>query len=860
MTHINQNARHTLYFSLFALLIAIAAGILTARWVTSPIKRLNEAAREIARGEMDRTVAITRPAEIGELANTFNNMAAKLKKTFDQLQDEIAERKQAEDAIRESEERFRRLLQEVPTIAIQGYRLDGTTTYWNQASERLYGYTKEEAIGRSLLDLIVPPEMQKQVKEAVKFMTETGQPIPSAELSLMKKDGSRVEVFSNHALIKLPGLPAELFCLDVDLSERKRAEEGIKAAELRYRTLFEEAPVMYVTFRIEDGEPIIKSCNQAFVNAMDYPKGQIIGRHLTDFLSDDSIVKMKAGLPGLLDGNTVVGERELIAKEGRTVYTLVRAIRELDSQGRLAGIRAMFTDITDRKKAEEKLRLAEFSIESSSLATFWFGRQGNVVRVNEAACRSLGYTREELMRMTVKGFDPDFQADEKWDATWEEIKARRNYVVIETRHCSKEGRIFPVEVVSSYFEYGEKEYIFSFVRDISDRRRMEEEKVRLEAQLNQAQKMEAIGTLAGGIAHDFNNILSAIFGYTEMAINKVGAGDRLRHYLEQIHKAGERARDLVKQILTFSRQKEQERKPMLIAPVIAEGIKLLRSSLPTTIDIRHDIDDESATVLADPTQIHQVLMNLCTNASHAMREKGGALIIELVRESVKSLKTLRPLNLNRGEYVKLIVSDTGHGIDPAIMDRVFDPFFTSKSPGEGTGLGLSVVYGIVRNHGGAIDVSSEPGKGTKVAVYFPLIEDEETIRDEAQEPIQVGSEHILFIDDEETLAELGGMMLTSLGYRVTSMTSSIAALEAFRAKPHGFDLVITDMTMPSMRGDHLAMELLKIRPDIPIILCTGYSEAMTEEKAAGLGMRGYLMKPLTLQDLGNVIWKTLNLK
>ena len=382
----------------------------------------------------------------------------------------------------------------------------------------------------------------------------------------------------------------------------------------------------------------------------------------------------------------------------------------------------------------------------------------------------------------------------------------------------------------------------------------------MEIQLRQSQKMEAIGTLAGGIAHDFNNILSAIMGYTDMALAKPGLDNSRRHYLEQVFKAGGRAKDLVKQILTFSRQQEQERKPVLIAPIIKEGIKLLRSSLPTTINITQNITDEQIMVLADPTQMHQVLMNLCTNASHAMRESGGVLGIQLFHENVISERTLSPLTLARGIYAKLTVSDTGHGIDATIIDKIFDPFFTSKAPGEGTGLGLSVVYGIIRDHGGAIEVSSEPGMGTTVTCYFPIIETEEILQEQTHESIPGGSERILFIDDEEALVELGSMMLTSLGYQVTSMTSSLDALKAFRSHPYSFDLVITDMTMPNMRGDHLAMEILKIRPDIPIVLCTGFSEMISEDKAKDLGIRQLIMKPISMNNLASEIRKVLSVK
>ncbi|MGO9138758.1 MAG: PAS domain S-box protein [Syntrophales bacterium] len=394
-------------------------------------------------------------------------------------------------------------------------------------------------------------------------------------------------------------------------------------------------------------------------------------------------------------------------------------------------------------------------------------------------------------------------------------------------------------------------------REVTERRQAEQQRRAFEQRLRRAEKMEAIGTLAGGIAHDFNNILSAIVGYTEIALMETGDDDRLGHYLNRVLKASARAKDLVKQILAFSRQQEQERKPVLVVPIIEEAIKLLRSSLPSTIELTQNVTDESVMVLADPSQIYQVVMNLCTNAAHAMRETGGALDIQLVRETIEPSRMLRSLNLTAGDYAKLTVTDTGHGIDPSIMDRIFDPFFTTKGPGEGTGLGLSVVYGIARNLDGSIDISSEPGKGTIVTAYFPLIEPEELKREQVTEAIPGGSERILFVDDEAVLVEWGDIMLRSLGYLVTPRASSIEALEAFRANPHGFDLVITDMTMPNMRGDQLSTEILRIRSDIPIILCTGFSEMISEEKAAIIGIRQFIMKPIDKRKLADTIRKAL---
>ncbi len=393
--------------------------------------------------------------------------------------------------------------------------------------------------------------------------------------------------------------------------------------------------------------------------------------------------------------------------------------------------------------------------------------------------------------------------------------------------------------------------------DISRIKDLEKESFRVQAQLQQAQKMEAIGTLAGGIAHDFNNILSAVIGYTEIVLCDVPEDTSQHRNLREVLKAGNRARDLVKQILTFSRQTEQELKPVQINQVVGEALKLLRASLPTTVTIVQNIQSDS-TVLADPTQIHQVIMNLCTNAAHALRSKGGHLEIELSDLALGGNFTDQHSYLSPGVYIKLRISDTGHGMEKAILDRIFDPFFTTKEPGEGTGMGLAVVMGIIKSHGGIITVDSEIGKGSTFNVFLPVIQQdvEQEVRTKA--PIPTGNERILFIDDEKTLVDLGRQILQRLGYEVTIRTSSVEALELFMEQPHKFDLVITDMTMPNMTGDELAGKLMNIRADIPVILCTGYSERISKERANDLGIKEFILKPIVMRELAKTVRNVLD--
>ncbi len=381
----------------------------------------------------------------------------------------------------------------------------------------------------------------------------------------------------------------------------------------------------------------------------------------------------------------------------------------------------------------------------------------------------------------------------------------------------------------------------------------------LEAQLRQVQKMEAIGTLAGGIAHDFNNILGAILGYAEMALGDLPPDSPVQHFIKQIGKASERAKELVGQILAFSRRTEQEFKPIRISAVIKEASRFLRASLPSSIRIVQDVNARYEVVRADPTQIHQVFMNLCTNAAHAMRDTGGVLKIKLSKVDLGGENLVS--DLSAGPHLELTVSDTGHGIDPAIMDRIFDPFFTTKEPGEGTGMGLAVVHGIVKNHGGAILVESRPGQGTAFRVYLPVaVGESASERAQIEESPSGGRERILFVDDEEMLVELGRTMLSRFGYEVVSLTSSVEALKIFQAAPGSFDLVITDMTMPILSGVDLARSMLRVRPDMPVILVTGFSEVASHAKTQELGISEIILKPITRDVLAKAIRRSLDKK
>jgi PAS domain S-box-containing protein len=517
---------------------------------------------------------------------------------------------------------------------------------------------------------------------------------------------------------------------------------------------------------------------------------------------------------------------------------------------------ALKLEIIERKRFEEALRESEeryrqladllpqpvFEIDGDNLLTF----------VNRAAFKAFGYSQEDFSRgLSV----PQLFAPEDREKVLQSfhLKSEGDEIGnLELMAKRKNGNTFPALIYANPIVRGDLVTgMRGIIMDISERKRME-------AELLRTQKLKSIGVLAGGIAHDFNNILTAIIGYTELAMRRI-AGDRdIGGHLDQVLQASLRAKDLIKQILVFSRKGKNEPMPVEVRSVVEEALKLIRASLPTTIEIKQDIQSTKSIVCADPTQIHQVLMNLCTNAAHAMSGQMGVLEVTLHREERSPDSRDDLSELPGGSYVKLTVRDNGVGMRPEIQERIFEPYFTTKAKGVGTGLGLAVVHGIVKSLGGSIEVESEEGRGSAFHVFLPLAVKPAKPGVEQSISISWGKECILLVDDEQVIVDIGREALQYLGYQVAGSTSSIEALNAFRNQPHAFDLVITDMTMPSMTGEELAKELIRIRPDIPIILCTGYNELITEKKAKTLGIKEFLPKPWVIQDLTKAIRRALD--
>jgi len=500
------------------------------------------------------------------------------------------------------------------------------------------------------------------------------------------------------------------------------------------------------------------------------------------------------------------------------------------------------------RESEEKYRIL---LDNANDAVF-ITQEGSIKFPNPKAVQVLGYSPDELLGIP---FDELIHPEDRYlvlQRQGRSLEEKGAQLTDSFRIRNSHHEELWVQVNAAAVTWEGRPAELNILRDITPQKKME-------AQLIHAQKMEAMGTLAGGIAHDFNNILSAILGYAELTALDLADGTKPRENLEQVIHAGNRAKELVQEILTFSRQQDHQRKMIHVGPLIKETLKLLRASLPSTIEIRSTIPKDIGAVEADPSQIHQVIMNLCTNAFHAMREKGGVLDVTMSHFELEPGDALLTGSADPVSFIKITVSDTGHGMNKEVMARIFDPYYTTKDPGEGTGLGLAVVHGIVKSLGGAVTVQSTPGKGSIFTVHLPLVKKQASATpDETPEPAPSGREHILFVDDEPALVGMAKQVLQRLGYEVHGYTNSTEALEAFRLNRSFFDLVITDMTMPQMTGDKLAKEIMGIRPEMPVILCTGHSEKITEEKTKKLGIAAFLRKPLKLQEFAKKIRTVLD--
>jgi PAS domain S-box-containing protein len=768
---------------------------------------------------------------------------------------DITEHHRAEEALQESEARYRQLVQHAPSAIYEvDFKKDRFVSF-NEVVPAYTGYSERELMKMNPLDLFT--DYSKEIfRERMERMVQDKEVPDSQEYEIRKKDGTTMWALINASYEMEGGMPVRGRMVAHDITERKRMESVLKESEEKYRTLFDSAGDVII---LTDSRGNLLDVNQTFEEESGYAREEVIGKNVfaSGLMTEAASERALAAFKELFHGKEwqhfeITG----VTKDGNRIPYEIKAV-PVKKNGQVRGVQAILRNIRDRKEAEEALRTEkekfEILVEESPLAVSLIGKKGEYKYINPEFEKMFGYTLDDIPNgrgWFAKAYpDPEYRDEviSAWVADIKKSQTGEARPRIFDVTC-KDGSVKVIHFRPVTMQSGDQLVIYE---DITEQRR-------LEIRLRQAQKMEAIGTLAGGIAHDFNNMLTPIIMQTEMAMRLLPKESPVQHNLEEVSRAGHRAKDLVKQILTFGRQSERKRLPLKVTPVVKETMKLLRSSLPTTIEMRESISVASDVAVIDPTEIHQVLMNLCTNAAHAMRRKGGVLEVKLADEEIGPEESDQYPGLKTGSYLRLTVSDTGEGMDPATMDRIFDPFFTTKNRDEGTGMGLAVVHGIVKGYGGGVIAKSEPGKGTVFHVLIPKADGAVGTPRKLAGLIPTGNERILLVDDEESVLTTVGMMLEHLGYDVTAEKDGIDALETFQQEPARFDLVITDQTMPKMTGTDLARSLIGTRADLPIILFTGHGNGVTKEEAKAMGIWDYVMKPLVMEDMARTVRKVLD--
>ena len=646
-----------------------------------------------------------------------------------------------------------------------------------------------------------------------------------------------------------------------DITLRKRLENERLENEYRFQQLINAArDLIFIHGFSEEGLPdkFIK-VNDAACQLLGYSEEELYQLTPLDIVLERGESDIAEELSELDKHKHHLFEKNLVSKDQKHIPVEISArLYETDDTKYAISIAR---DITERKQAEEALRESEENyrklVELAQEGIWVIDKESKTNFVNPNMAKMLGYTPDEMQGMHIFEFMDEqgkIIAGENLDRRKQGFAEQHDFEFIH-----KDGRRIYTAMATSplHDKDGNYEGAIAGVLDITERRKAELERRRLQARLAQSQKMESIGNLAGGIAHDFNNILASIIGFTELALHDAEKGTELEDCLKEVYAGGNRAKELVKQILAFARQSDEVTKPVQLSSIAREVLKLIRSTIPTSIAIEKQIDSSSL-VIGNPVQLHQVFLNLFTNASQAMKEEGGTLKVEIRDVVIDIGKKWDTLHLDEGEYIEVVVSDTGEGIESDILDQIFEPYFTTKEPGEGSGMGLAVVSGIVESYGGKIIAESVPSEQTQFFMYLPITKKLAQQHSYDEEKLPSGNERILFVDDEPPLARMGGRLLERLGYSVETRTSPTEALELFRSKPDEFDLVITDMTMPHMMGDKLAIELQQIRGDIPIILCTGYSAVISEEKAKEIGIKSFTYKPIAKADFAKTIREVLD--
>ena len=732
--------------------------------------------------------------------------------------------------------------------------------FWHE--QALYSYTTIRFTGIGILGATEPEQadggpvgnrMSRDFSWKIVSMVDKGA-FDRLEQKVLRQ---LLPFFSTFILIML-GISA---WLGLAARQRRKAQKALDQNEAELSSLFKAVPsgIGMVCDRV------IRQVNHRLCQMTGYSKEELLGQPSRLLYPSDREFEFvgKEKYDQIRQFGTGSVETLWERKNGSIIHVLLSST-PVNPDNLSEGVTFSAYDITARKKTEEQLAASRQRyrniIETSSDGIFTLDKKLRFSSFNAALELMTGQMRNNWIKKSYKKlFLPEDLTDVSGfiQQVFDGYSPPTREFGITT--YSKTKRICEFKLKPRRNEENTVTGVIGFVKDITERKKAKEKVERIERQLRQSQKMEAIGTLAGGIAHDFNNILSGIFGYSQLTLMNIETPQKAKEHLNQVIKGAQRATTLVQQILTFSRQAEFEKKPLIISIAIKEAIKLLRSSIPSTISIKTNLTSQ-AKVNADPTQVHQVIMNLCTNAYHAMAATGGVLTVNLEEVALSGKDQIPDPDLPSGNYLKLEIMDTGTGIEDKYLEKIFNPYFTTKEVGKGTGLGLALVDGIVKNHNGFVKVNSRKDKGTAFQVFWPVIDRETVLEKDAVVDSQLpsGTENIMLVDDEAGIRDPFSMVLKEYGYTVFTFEDGVSALSAFRGTPNRFDLVVTDLTMPKMTGDRLTREILKIRPDTPVLLCTGYSEKFTESMAAEIGIRHYLQKPILPPQLLTVIRDVLD--
>ncbi len=723
--------------------------------------------------------------------------------------------------------------------------------YWSDEVYNLYGVDIDIEPTIDLTTSLIHPDDAERVHKSLELAIKEGQTHELDHRMVRQNDGNTIWVHAQTEIVcDVNGEPEYILGSIVDITERKQSESNLFKTAVSKNYLDNILTSMADSLIVVNPNAIISSVNQATLELLGYEELEIIGKPIEIIFDEEQGVFSENGITDFIKKESIKNsEKNYLAKDGRKIPVQFSGSVMHDVEGNIEGFVCVASDRTERKEAEQEMILNKLILDNLSEGVAMTRlSDGIIIYTNPRFEKIFGYEPLEMLGISIGEINAPTEKDpEEVHAEINLSIEKKGYWFGEVYCTKKDGSYFWTEAKLSIFNHSTHGAVaIGFQQDISERKLIEEK-------LRQSQKMEAIGTLSGGIAHEFNNILGGMMGYSELLMEKLPRNSEERTYIERVYSSGERASDLVKQILTFGRKDSSKQCPQKMSSVIQDALKMIRVTLPATIEIRADVDPECAPVMINTTQIYQVIINICNNAAHAMEEKGGVLAISLKEIQVSSNQPFP--SVNKGDYLLLTISDTGKGIPQDVKDRVFEPFFTTKEVGKGTGLGLSVVHGIVEQHQGRILVESEIEKGTTFNVFFPVTVGEfHEIKDKEALSLE-GAGHILVVDDEPCLVEFYKIGLKKNGFSTAVYHNSVQALEAFRENPYGFDVVFTDQTMPGLTGIELSKELLSIRADIPIILATGYSQTISKEDALSQGIKAYLQKPIKLKELIPTIQK-----